>query len=104
MNSLFFIRQNEDAAALRTNGVNMHATRKAHFVSDGSPYAAVRVIDSATGRGVPCIGLTSTSSTTWFTDSAGIAAVDASSVAAAGAQLWLDISSDGYVAAADGFG
>eukprot|EP00750_Incisomonas_marina_P001263 INCI1105.5.p1 GENE.INCI1105.5~~INCI1105.5.p1 ORF type:complete len:610 (+),score=69.94 INCI1105.5:312-2141(+) len=82
----------------------MDLTRKGQLLSGGWPYAGVRVIDNATGRGVPCVGLTSTSSVTWFTDSAGIAAVDANGVAASGAQLWLDISSDGYVAAADGFG
>lgn len=67
-------------------------------------FFSVRLIDGATGRGVPAMRLTATSISTYFTDSAGYAAVIEPGLMGTGQQVWFTISGDGYEYPADGFG
>lgn len=62
----------------------------------------IRVIDDATGRGVPLVELRTTSEVRYVTDSAGWVAFD--DPAWMGQKLWFSISSHGYEAPKDGFG
>jgi hypothetical protein len=63
---------------------------------------AIEVVDEATGRGVPLVELRTTASVTYYTDSAGIAAID--DAALLGRKIWFGVRSFGYEFAADGFG
>jgi len=62
----------------------------------------IEVVDEATGRGVPLVELRTTSSVCFYTDSAGIAAVD--DPALLGRKIWFGVRSFGYEFPADGFG
>lgn len=70
----------------------------------GSPGAffAVRVVDEATGRGVPLVELTTTHNITFVTDSAGLAAVHLPGLM--GQRTWFTVKSHGYEFKPDGFG
>jgi len=70
------------------------ATRPAAF--------GLRVVDAATGRGVPLVELKTTSSLRLYTDSAGYVAVD--DPALLGRRVFFFVASHGYQFPADGFG
>lgn len=59
-----------------------------------SNYAAVRVVDQDTGRGVPLVRLCSTSSVCYWTDSNGVAAIDEPDFL--GKRVFFSIESEGY--------
>lgn len=59
-----------------------------------SRYFVIQVIDEQTGRGVPLVKLKSLNEVTYWTDSAGIAAIDEPSLL--GRDVFLAIRSDGY--------
>lgn len=59
-----------------------------------SRYFVVRVVDEQTGRGVPLVGLKLPNEVTYWTDSAGIAALDEPSLR--GREVFLGIHSHGY--------
>lgn len=65
-------------------------------------YFVVRVVDDRTGRGVPLVELRTVSGVRYFTDSAGVAALDEPSFARK--PLFLFVQSHGYEFPADGFG
>ncbi len=62
----------------------------------------VRVVDEATGRGVPLMVLRATNHLSWVTDSAGLAAVIEPGLM--GQQVFFHVSGPGYERQADGFG
>lgn len=62
----------------------------------------VEVVDAATGRGVPLVELRTTSSVCFYTDSAGLVAID--DPALLGRKIWFGVRSFGYEFPADGFG
>lgn len=71
----------------------------------------IKIVDDATGRGVPLVKLTTTSNIALYSDSAGIIAFDEPGLVASphGAQrgspkVWFTIESPGYDVPADGFG
>lgn len=68
----------------------------------GSPPFGIQVVDEETGRGVPLVELKTTANVSYFTDSAGWAAID--DPALAGRRTFFLVSSHGYEFAADGFG
>lgn len=63
---------------------------------------AVRVVDAATGRGVPLVELKTTSELKFITDSAGYAAIEAPELL--GQEVFFHVSSHGYEFPPDGFG
>jgi hypothetical protein len=63
---------------------------------------AIEVVDEQTGRGVPLVELRTVSNVAYYTDSAGLAAVD--DPALFGQTAFFRVSSHGYEMAADGFG
>lgn len=63
---------------------------------------AIRVIDRATGRGVPLVELRTVDATTWWSDSEGVVAVDEPGLM--GVETWFFVRSPGYDLPADGFG
>lgn len=63
---------------------------------------AIRVIDSATGRGVPLVGLTTVNNITYVTDSAGRVAFDEPGLL--GQRVFFFVKTPGYRCARDGFG
>ena len=76
--------------------------------SAGSPMAGAQrfftivVVDEETGRGVPLVELKTVSEAAWWTDSAGVIAMDEPGFA--GAEVYFHVASHGYRLAADGFG
>lgn len=62
----------------------------------------IEVVDDATGRGVPLVELKTTANVRYFTDSAGLAAID--DPVLAGEEVFFSVSSHGYTFPADGFG
>lgn len=62
----------------------------------------IRVVDEASGRGVPCVELETTHKLKLVTDSAGVAVFDEPGLL--GREIWLHVRSDGYEHPADGFG
>jgi len=62
----------------------------------------IEVVDAATGRGVPLVELRTTSSVCFYTDSAGLVAID--DPALQGRKIWFGVRSFGYEYPADGFG
>lgn len=64
--------------------------------------AAIRVVDEATGRGIPLVELRTTNETIFVTDSAGYVAVDDPSLL--GRRVFFFVSSHGYEFPRDGFG
>jgi hypothetical protein len=65
------------------------------------PFAIV-VIDEQTGRGVPLVELRTTSNLRFYTDSAGVAAIDEPDLV--GRKVYFHVASHGYEFPADGFG
>ena len=63
---------------------------------------AIRVVDEATGRGVPLVELTTVHDVRYVTDSAGIAVIDDASLN--GQRAFFHVESHGYEFPADGFG
>lgn len=63
---------------------------------------AIRVVDEQTGRGVPLVELKTVSNERYYTDSAGLAAVDDPGLF--GQNVFFSISSHGYDYPKDGFG
>src|SRR5262245_16240136 len=66
------------------------------------PAFAVRVVDEATGRGVPLVELRTTNGLRLVTDSNGVAAVREPGLA--GQAVFFEVKSHGYEFAKDGFG
>ena len=62
----------------------------------------IEVVDEQTGRGVPLVELRTVSNVSYYTDSAGLAAVD--DPALAGRTVFFHVRSHGYEAEKDGFG
>jgi hypothetical protein len=62
----------------------------------------IRVVDDATGRGVPLVELTTVHNLRYVTDSAGVAAIDAPELL--NQRVFFYIKSHGYAYPADGFG
>jgi hypothetical protein len=65
-------------------------------------YFGVRVVDQATGRGVPLVELRTVNHLTWVTDSGGWAAIDEPGLM--GQRVFFHVSSHGYQFPKDGFG
>lgn len=63
---------------------------------------AIRVVDDATGRGVPLVELTTVHEVRYVTDSAGFAVIDDPSLQ--GQKTFFHVKSHGYKFSADGFG
>lgn len=63
---------------------------------------ALRVVDQATGRGVPLVELRTTGELRFYTDSAGYAAIDAPELM--DREVFFHVSSHGYEFPQDGFG
>ena len=66
-----------------------------------SRYFVIHVIDEQTGRGVPLVKLKFLNEVTYWTDSAGIAAIDEPSLR--GREVFLEIRSEGYEYPRDSF-
>ncbi len=66
------------------------------------PPMRLTVVDSATGRGVPMVELTTVNGLTFITDSAGVAAFDEPGLM--GQDVFFTIKSHGYTFPKDGFG
>ncbi|HYF00158.1 MAG TPA: hypothetical protein VEJ18_14655, partial [Planctomycetota bacterium] len=62
----------------------------------------IKVVDEATGRGVPMVELRTTSHILLITDNAGIVAFDEPGLL--GTHVWFNVQSHGYEKPADGFG
>lgn len=65
-------------------------------------YFRVTIVDSVTGRGVPCVQLTTVNLVTFYTDSAGTIAIGDPDLL--GQAVWFNALADGYVVLPDGFG
>ena len=80
------------------------------FAAEGSPAPplqragvfGIRVVDAATGRGVPLVELRTTSDVVYVTNSAGWIAYDEPGLM--GTKVWFSIKSHGYAYPKDGFG
>ncbi|HOS92533.1 MAG TPA: hypothetical protein PLD23_00015 [Armatimonadota bacterium] len=70
--------------------------------ASGADCFAIRVVDEATGRGVPLVALRTVDGTVRYTDSAGFVAVRDPELM--GQRVFFHISSHGYEYPADGFG
>jgi hypothetical protein len=66
------------------------------------PRFVIEVVDAATGRGVPLVELKTTHNLRIWTDSAGVAVIDAPELF--GREVYFWVSSHGYEYPADGFG
>jgi hypothetical protein len=66
------------------------------------PYFAIRVVDQATGRGVPLVELQTTSGVRYYTDSNGLVAFYEPGLM--GRKVWFGVASPGYEFPPDGFG
>jgi len=62
----------------------------------------IRIVDHASGRGVPLVELGTTDATSWWSDSQGIVAFD--DAALFGVETWFRVESPGYEFLRDGFG
>lgn len=67
-----------------------------------SPYFKIRVVDEATGRGVPLIELRTVNQARWYTDSAGLIAFNEPGLM--GKDVFFHIDGPGYTVDPDGFG
>ena len=67
-----------------------------------APYFKIRVVDAATGRGVPLVELRTTGQIRYVTDSAGLVAFDEPGLMAG--EVYFSIRSHGYELPKDGFG
>jgi hypothetical protein len=79
------------------------------IASAGSPLAAaakdyfvIHVVDDQTGRGVPLVQLRTTAAVCYYTDSAGIVAINEPELM--DRKVWFEVTSHGYAYPADGFG
>jgi hypothetical protein len=63
---------------------------------------AIRVVDQASGRGVPLVELKTTDAARFYTDNAGLVAFDEPGLM--GAEVYFAVQSHGYEVPADGFG
>jgi hypothetical protein len=70
-------------------------------IDDLRPFG-IEVVDESTGRGVPLVELKTTANVRYFTDSAGLAAID--DPVLIGGEAFFYVSSHGYEFPADGFG
>src|SRR5438552_1241063 len=70
--------------------------------SGANPYFAIEVVDEQTGRGVPMVELTTTSSASYYTDSNGLIAFNEPGLM--DRKVWFGVASHGYEFAPDGFG
>lgn len=68
-----------------------------------SPWFKIRVVDAATGRGVPLVELRTVNNLRFVTDSAGLVAFDEPGLMD-GKEVYFHVRSPGYEAKADGFG
>lgn len=68
----------------------------------GAEPFAIRVVDEATGRGVPLVELTTVNNVRYVTDSAGLVVFDDASLL--GRKVFFHVKSHGYEYPADGFG
>lgn len=66
-----------------------------------SPFR-IKIVDRATGRGVPLVEVETTGGIRFVSDSAGIVAFDEPGLL--GTKLWFEVRSHGYTMPADGFG
>ncbi len=87
-------------AAIAHGGV-MAATA-ADDAGGQSRYFAIEVVDDQTGRGVPLIELSTVSHVSYWTDSAGMVAID--DPALVNRKVFFNIAGHGYEYPADGFG
>jgi hypothetical protein len=69
--------------------------------AEGKPFA-IEVVDAQTGRGVPLVELRTVSNVSYFTDSAGLVAID--DPALMGRTVFFHVASHGYEIEPDGFG
>src|SRR5580704_6658258 len=67
-----------------------------------TPYFKIRVVDDATGRGVPLVELRTVNQMRFMTDSAGLVAFNEPGLMAG--DVFFFVSSPGYEYPADGFG
>src|SRR4051812_19116506 len=72
------------------------------FSPDASPYFGIRVVDEATGRGVPLVELRTVNDIALVTDSAGWVAFHEPGLM--DREVYFGVSSPGYEFAKDGFG
>lgn len=70
-------------------------------VNASEPFA-IRVVDDQTGRGVPLVELKSVAARSYFTDNAGLVAIDDPAIL--GSEAFFTVASHGYEFPADGFG
>jgi len=70
--------------------------------ADERPPFGVKVLDSATGSGIPLVEVRTTDHRRYWSDNHGFVAIDAPDLA--GREVYLHVQSDGYEAQADGFG
>ncbi len=71
-------------------------------LADSTEYYAIEVVDDASGRGVPLVELRTTGRRAFYTDSAGLAAIDDPTLM--GRRVFFHVSSHGYSYPKDGFG
>ncbi len=69
---------------------------------DASDYFVIQVLDAASGRGVPLVELRTVNDVSYWTDSAGYAAINEPSLV--GKSVFFHVASHGYEYPADGFG
>jgi hypothetical protein len=62
----------------------------------------IQIVDDQTGRGVPLVELRTTAAINYYTDSAGVCAINEPELM--GHKVWFEISSHGYEYPADGLG
>ena len=67
-----------------------------------SPWFRIRVVDDATGRGVPLVELRTVNQAAWYTDSAGLVAFNEPGLM--DRRVWFSVRSHGYAYPKDGFG
>lgn len=70
-------------------------------LASAQPFA-IEVVDGATGRGVPLVELRTVAGTSYYTDNAGLVAID--EAALVDQEVFFTVSSHGYEFPADGFG
>lgn len=73
-----------------------------HSSTNSTSYHEILVLDAETDRPIPLVKLQTTSGLAWFTDNAGVVCLDSPELV--GQEVWLSVSSHGYVRDADGFG
>lgn len=74
----------------------------ASALANPKDYFVIKVVDEATGRGVPLVQLTTTNSITCVTDSNGLIAFNEPGLM--NLRVWFEVNSHGYEIPANGFG